>query len=490
MSPLREIIEAPFDKTWGDTTRAKLEDFAKERYGTRWGKKLQVRVNGDTSEEAAAYAAFIPADQPKAGPYGGMSFVLFPSKSAPALVALVVGTNGLEPDEQTLGRPGHARKAAAIARWLNSEAKSWVAWAKRDPVRMDQPLPKLIKQRLGAYAAAVEKYERFSYLLFIPESSPPNEAPQLTDQAALALVDLLAEERDLKPLQASRDEKQSLRDAWLARALPSTTEADVASLIQQRRFVVLEGPPGTGKTRMAQALLRSRYDGHGRTIQFHPSTTYETFIGGLAPAMGGGDLGLQFAPRQGHLMEAAAEAMKAPDRPYLLHIDEINRADLAKVLGEAIYLLEPGETGRSLQLPYDFGKPFGRTLALPPNLHLLGTMNSADRSIAILDVAVRRRFAFVPLWPDPQVVEREASPRMQAAFRRLFSLFLEEANDDAFALMPGHAYFLDGGADANTLLRTGLKPLLMEYLAQGYVAGFADAVRAYLDWLDTPADDT
>jgi len=116
---------------------------------------------------------------------------------------------------------------------------------------------------------------------------------------------------------------------------------------------------------------------------------------------------------------------------------------------------------------------------------VLGTMNSADRSIAILDVAVRRRFAFVPVWPDAQVLEEEgASARAKAAFQRLFSIFLEEAAEDAFALMPGHAYFLDGGKEPDQLLRTSLRPLLQEYLLQGYVSGFADSIRAYLDWLE------
>ena len=106
------------------------------------------------------------------------------------------------------------------------------------------------------------------------------------------------------------------------------------------------------------------------TIQFHPNTTYESFIGGLAPLHTEGDLGLQFAPRPGILMEAAANAAAQQERPYLLLIDEINRADLAKVLGEAIYLLEPTESGRTLELPYDFGPPLHSQLTLPPNLHL------------------------------------------------------------------------------------------------------------------------
>ena len=100
-------------------------------------------------------------------------------------------------------------------------------------------------------------------------------------------------------------------------------------------------------------------------------------------------------------MRAAEEALKHPAQPFLLHVDEINRADLAKILGEAIFLLEPqSDEKRDLDLAYDFGASFGSRFSIPENLHLLGTMNSADRSIAIVDVAVRRRFAFVKLWPQ------------------------------------------------------------------------------------------
>ncbi len=186
-------------------------------------------------------------------------------------------------------------------------------------------------------------------------------------------------------------------------------------------------------------------------------------------------------------MESAAAALDNPSKKYLLHIDEINRADLGKILGEAIYLLEP-EPGfeRKIDLPYDFGKPFHRTFFLPPNLHILGTMNSADRSIAIVDVAVRRRFAFVPLWPSMQVVDQHGCLRTQKAFRDLISIFVEHASDDALSLVPGHSYFLaKDEAAATSNLRTNLAPLLQEYLAQGYVTGFAESIRSYLQWLDS-----
>jgi 5-methylcytosine-specific restriction protein B len=113
-------------------------------------------------------------------------------------------------------------------------------------------------------------------------------------------------------------------------------------------------------------------------------------------------------------------------------------------------------------------------------------MNSADRSIAILDVAVRRRFAFLSLWPSLAVVEEHGCELSQKAFRELVSTFIEHATEEALPLVPGHSYFLgkDEGL-ARTNLKTSLVPLLTEYLAQGYVSGFAEPIRAYLQWLES-----
>ena len=269
--------------------------------------------------------------------------------------------------------------------------------------------------------------------------------------------------------------------------MPFVTGGEIRKLLDSRRFVILQGPPGTGKTRMALELLSDQYGGSGRTIQFHPNTTYENFVGGLAPEESPAQLGLQFKPKLGFLMQSAMEAKKVSPKPFLLHIDEVNRADLAKVLGEAIYLLEAkSELKREIDLPYDFGEPFRSKLEIPENLHILGTMNSADRSIAIVDVAVRRRFAFVSLWPQMEVVEKYGCSLMQDAFSRIVAIFVEHASEDAFSLVPGHSYFLESDElSAKTGLKVHLAPLLEEYLAQGYVTGFAEPIRAYLQWLQS-----
>ncbi|RFA13918.1 hypothetical protein B7R21_07610 [Subtercola boreus] len=182
-----------------------------------------------------------------------------------------------------------------------------------------------------------------------------------------------------------------IAEPWLDRVL---------GLIERRRQVILYGPPGTGKTFLAQALaehVTKTTTGDYRIVQFHPTYSYEDFFEGFRPVVGADGQQLGFGLRKGPLRRLADGAAANPEANYFLVIDEINRGNLAKIFGELYYLLEYRD--REISLLYS-DEPF----TLPANIFFIGTMNTADRSIAMLDAAMRRRFAFIELHPDTDPV--------------------------------------------------------------------------------------
>lgn len=165
----------------------------------------------------------------------------------------------------------------------------------------------------------------------------------------------------------------------------------VVRLLEAKRQVIFYGPPGTGKTYVAQKLAEHLAGAEGAIdlVQFHPSYAYEDFIEGFRPDPNGQG----FVLRAGPLKRLAEQARDNPEATHVLVIDEINRGNVAKVFGELYFLLE--YRSRDLTLQYS-DAPF----RMPSNLWVIGTMNTADRSIALVDAALRRRFYFVPFFPD------------------------------------------------------------------------------------------
>jgi 5-methylcytosine-specific restriction protein B len=167
---------------------------------------------------------------------------------------------------------------------------------------------------------------------------------------------------------------------------------ELRELLEERRQVILYGPPGTGKTYLAQKLATRLTESHAvQLIQFHPSYTYEDFFEGFRPE-GSEDGALRFKLTSGPLRKLADDAREHPSTAYVLIIDEINRGNLAKVFGELYFLLEYRD--QRVRLQYS-----AEDFTLPKNLYVIGTMNTADRSIALVDAAMRRRFAFVEMHP-------------------------------------------------------------------------------------------
>jgi 5-methylcytosine-specific restriction enzyme B len=168
--------------------------------------------------------------------------------------------------------------------------------------------------------------------------------------------------------------------------------ANVIELLRHKGQLIFYGPPGTGKTYVARQVARhlAGDDGSVEIVQFHPSYSYEDFVQGFRPSPDGQ---AGFVLRDGPLVRAVRRALDSPLGTHVLIVDEINRGNLAKVFGELYYLLE--YRGEEMHLMYS-DAPF----RLPTNLWIIGTMNTADRSIAIVDGALRRRFYFVAFYPS------------------------------------------------------------------------------------------
>ena len=182
--------------------------------------------------------------------------------------------------------------------------------------------------------------------------------------------------------------------------LPVDFLEEINTLLEDKKQIIFQGPPGTGKTYVAQKFAEHIAGAKKRVrlVQFHPSYAYEDFVQGFRPSSSD-DGQLTYRLREGPLMRsaraAARDAEAEPDAKHFLIIDEINRANLGKVFGELYYLLE--YRGEDIEMQYsDEGDGF----SLPENLYIIGTMNTADRSIALVDLALRRRFYFVEFHPD------------------------------------------------------------------------------------------
>lgn len=164
--------------------------------------------------------------------------------------------------------------------------------------------------------------------------------------------------------------------------------------------VVLYGPPGTGKSRMAKLLVDDIRDdrnvGIVKEIQFHQKFSYEDFVQGYRPDGNG------FSLQPGVFKRLCKRAKERSEEEHVLIIDEFNRTELSTTLGEVLYLIEDREN-RSVQLGGQDADE--EEFQIPPNLNIIATMNTADRTIAVMDFALRRRFTFIPVWPDYAVMK-------------------------------------------------------------------------------------
>jgi 5-methylcytosine-specific restriction enzyme B len=280
--------------------------------------------------------------------------------------------------------------------------------------------------------------------------SNPNTVWDLKEQsrtvaALVGLTELVEEEEVDVPDRTAMELPRVTRDLAGSLLLDRPWLQEIADLLNEKRQVVFYGPPGTGKTFVAQALAEhaTASGGSWELVQFHPAYTYEDFFEGYRPTQD--DEGrLIYQLHDGPLRRIAASAVADSANPYVLVIDEINRGNLPKIFGELYFLLEYRK--RPIRLQYSPEEEF----RLPENLFFIGTMNTADRSIALVDSALRRRFYFFPFLPSRPPIEsvlhkwlelsghRDDAARFLTALNR--ALADQPAVGDEFAIGP--SYFM------------------------------------------------
>jgi|HubBroStandDraft_6_1064221.scaffolds.fasta_scaffold55411_4 MoxR-like ATPase len=246
-----------------------------------------------------------------------------------------------------------------------------------------------------------------------------------------------------------------------------------------KKNLVLEGSPGVGKTflarRLADAIVGERHSEQVQMVQFHPSYSYEDFVRGWRPGSSG-----RLELLNGIFLEFCQSASYLPSKPFVFIIDEINRGNLAKILGELLMLIEADKRDPSYAMPLAYTEQDARKFFVPPNVYVLGLMNTADRSLAMVDYALRRRFAFIQLAPafeDERFVDylaRRGAPtklikRIQSEMTRINDL-IASSRQLGPGFVIGHSYFVPGVDDAvlddawyASVVDTEIVPLLQEY---------------------------
>ncbi len=343
-----------------------------------------------------------------------------------------------------------------------------VQWLRREVVEVEAsmtvktltsitPYPEFTKQILEALGAPELVQELFGTNL---------------DDAAKGVSD---------PLVAPTVELEDFdREVALRRLFMPEKQFDgILDQLRRKKNVILQGPPGVGKTFVAQTLayaLMGKIDpARVQMVQFHQSYGYEEFIQGLRPTTTGA-----FVPRKGIFLSFCERAAEDNRRPWVFVIDEINRGNLSKILGELMMLIEADKREERYALPLAYDDPGTPKFFVPPNVHIIGLMNTADRSLAMVDYALRRRFAFVPLRPEigsakfkSHLVENNVPLALAEVLigcvQRLNDKIRQDSADLGEGFCIGHSYLCpppgmaDPKAWLESVLEYDIRPLLVEY---------------------------
>ena len=280
--------------------------------------------------------------------------------------------------------------------------------------------------------------------------------------------------------EAATEELYTLEDAVEGLFIELPVFGQIVARLRDKKNVILQGPPGVGKTyiarRIAYALMGRAAKARVRMVQFHASYSYEDFVQGYRPSAQG------FGLKNGVFYDFCTAALADDDHDYVFIVDEINRGNLSKIFGELMMLIEADKRNKDWEVPLTYAPDGQQKFFIPPNVYLIGLMNTADRSIAMVDYALRRRFSFVDLMPAfesklfQEFLRTDCGAPEELILRivRDMKLLNDEISKDTTNLGPGfcigHSYFCPRSAASKVTLEwyrsvvsSEIVPLLREY---------------------------
>lgn len=295
---------------------------------------------------------------------------------------------------------------------------------------------------------------------------------KLTKDEYEVLIDLIRQdnpEPEENPIKQNEDFESYTKDQFLSEVFMTDQKlSELMQLLRLKKNVILQGAPGVGKTfsakRLAYCMMQKKDDTRIEMVQFHQNYSYEDFIMGYRPTSDGG-----FELRTGSFYSFCKKAEAQPDKEFFFIIDEINRGNLSKIFGELLMLIEKNYRGQPIKLAYR-----NELFAVPNNLYIIGMMNTADRSLALIDYALRRRFSFHPMSPGFDTegfkaeIEHHTDPRIAKVVEAVKALNGTIAKDDSLGegFCIGHSYFCAQPTDTpwiEHVVRYDICPMLDEY---------------------------
>ncbi len=437
-----------------------LTQAMKDRDGKRGTPNAMQRSNLNSYKDGKSYFGYVRPEETPSGPYYDLSFVIFPQENeGKCVVSLGVGSAGFQRDYDLVSTTGTRR---LFTRLTKNDGNFFV---KNDFMDIESPV-KDLQDKIAEIApdlnSVIETYKNvlLASCIVDPDEELGIIVAWLAQYAKLrnwgTKVQQKAQDEAIKPYLNTQ---------------PVDIQNDVERLLKNSRYVILQGAPGTGKTYNALEISKKYKKTH--FIQFHAETTYSDFVEGIKPDTTSGSM--SFIHQDGELIKAIKSAKDMPDERVLLIIDEINRANLANVLGPIFFLFENQVGTRKVTL-----KVGNEELSqLPSNLDVIATMNTADRSLAVVDFALRRRFVWYTIRPQKITPDNDYTFH-EKIFNRFCEIFDRYATDEELNLQPGPSYFLTPKAsDDNNIMRDRLvyelMPLIKEYLAEGLMKKAANS---------------